>query len=408
MIMKGCRLNYIIAVLVLILLAGCSHLQDRKSSESVERNIPEEVEPTGQVPDNCEIPVTDPGSIPEDDSRETSIVPQNSQEAPSGNSEDDESLKMGEIPIARLEIPDIPFIERCQQYFLKKNRCDYMRGLERRRQYQVMIQDKVRRRGMPESVAWIPMVESWFDISARSPAHAVGLWQLMPATARQFGLRIDDWIDERKDPVKSTDAALDLLEYLHRKTGCWFLAYAAYHSGESDIVRTVRENGNRDFWTLSADRKFASRTRFFVGAIMALAAIERNNAFHEIDFPPPDCGFTSIDVPSQIDLHKFAEKTGISYKELKVLNPALKKSWTPPDYPGFRLNIPRENADSLAALELCRARIEAECIEHLIQPGDTLSSISEHYEIPIESIIAMNDLSESMIIAGKKLLIPIM
>lgn len=408
MIIKGCRQVFFFTALAFILLAGCSHLPGPKPSEPVERIAPQEAEKTGLQPEKCETPVADSGSDSENEFLETSTELQSYQENPADDWKEEESLEVDEFPISRLEIPNIPFIERCQEYFLRKNRCDYLRGLERRRQYQVMIQEKVRQRGMPESVAWIPMVESWFDISARSPAHAVGLWQLMPAIARQFGLRIDDWIDERKDPVKSTDAALNLLAYLHQKTGCWFLTYAAYHSGESDIVRTVRENGNRDFWTLSADKKFASRTRFFVGAIMALAAIERNIAFHDIEFPQPDCGFVSIDVPSQIDLHKFAEKTGISFKELKRLNPALKKSWTPPDYPGFRLNIPRENAGDIAPLQLCHAQASAECIEHLIQPGDTLSSISEHYEIPIESIIATNGLTESLIIAGKKLLIPIM
>src|SRR5690606_29121840 len=126
--------------------------------------------------------------------------------------------------------------------------------LKRSGRYEGMIRSKLRERGMPEDLLYLAMVESGFDPNAVSRAQAVGLWQFVAETGRLYGLRIDGWVDERRDPVRSTDAALDYLQTLHDRFGAWNLAAAAYNTGENRVGRVMRqvtgdERGQEDdFW----------------------------------------------------------------------------------------------------------------------------------------------------------------
>ncbi len=405
----GLKYLELLALSLFTIVIGCSHTYQRHHyiPDREEVNIVD----IGQPLEEASIPTPAEPELVED------TIPADGDQNPAETTTEnpcaellsDESLEEWvDEPCFKLQIPEVTHIENCKNYYLKKFRRDYLKGLERRQQYQSMIRKKVRERGMPDAVSWIPMVESWFDNSARSPSHAVGLWQLMPSMARQFGLRIDDWIDERKDPERATDAALDLLEYLHERTGCWFLAFAAYHTGEAEIMETIRRCGIRDYWTLCAQKEFRSQTRFFVAAIMALAAIDRDTEKYGVVFPSEEIPkYVGVKVSKQIDIRKFSEYLGVNAKELKNLNPALKRFMTPPDYSDFAIIVPAHCLEKSPDLELSLFQTETDLIEHVIQPGDTLSSISEQYRIPIDTIMSTNHLSEYLIIAGRRLLIPL-
>lgn len=153
-------------------------------------------------------------------------------------------------------------------------------GLERKPKYEAMIRRKLRKRGMPENLIWLAMEESAFNCVAASREKAVGIWQLTPATARLYGLKVNKKKDERMIVEKETDAALDFLDHLHKRFGCWYLAAAAYDSGENRVARIMkkhfhREKGrDRDYYKIWDD--LPGETRDYVPAIVALKRIGAN------------------------------------------------------------------------------------------------------------------------------------
>jgi membrane-bound lytic murein transglycosylase D len=308
----------------------------------------------------------------------------------------------------RLNIPETNHVKNCKNYFLKRFRRDYVEGLERRRNYIHMIRRLTAQRNMPKAVKWIPMVESWFQCDARSEAQAAGLWQLMPATAKAFGLRIDEWVDERNDPEKSTIAALDYLEYLYGRIGCWFLSLAAYHSGEGTVYRAIRNKGTDDYWELAKNREFSSYTRFYVAAIMALTLIERYRDEYAVVFPKEEpLEYSTVQLEKPLDLRHLSDQIGVTLDVLKQLNPSLKRNVTPPDYPGFVLKVPVEQRDNTVEfLAEYTFGDRSNHFEYTIQSGDTLIALAKRYKTSIESLMTLNRLNCHLIIAGRKLLIP--
>lgn len=156
-------------------------------------------------------------------------------------------------------------------------RAEFGGYLERKAQHEEMIRAKLRRKGMPEDLLYLAMIESGFNTAATSRDAAVGIWQLVPDTARRWGLRVDDAVDERRDPEKSTDAALSYLSYLYNRFGSWYLAAAAYNTGENRVARamvevTGSERGTDPDYYRIIDR-LTGETRDFVPAMIAAARI---------------------------------------------------------------------------------------------------------------------------------------
>ena len=153
-------------------------------------------------------------------------------------------------------------------------------GLERKPKYEAMIKKKLRKRGMPANLIYLAFEESAFNCEAASGQKAIGIWQLTPATARLYGLKVNKKKDERKIVEKETDAALDFLDHLHKRFGCWYLAAAAYDSGENRVARIMKkrfghEKGrDRDYYRIWDD--LPGETRDYVPAIVALKRIGAN------------------------------------------------------------------------------------------------------------------------------------
>lgn len=208
--------------------------------------------------------------------------------------------------------------------------------LRRSGRYEGMIRGKLRARGMPEDLVYLSMIESGFNPNARSRVAAVGLWQFMAGTARDYGLRVDSYVDERRDPEKSTDAALRYLQDLHRQFGSWNLAAAAYNSGEVRVSRAMRSVTGRvkgqesDFWRIR--KLLPSDTREYVPLIYAAALVGKDPAKYGLGdveryLPVPT---ETVAVPGETDLGEVADAVGATEKELRELNPHLVRGMTPP------------------------------------------------------------------------------
>lgn len=161
--------------------------------------------------------------------------------------------------------------------FQNEKRAEFASYLERKGEYETMIREKLRRRGMPEDLLYLAMIESGFNPEARSLAEARGIWQLVADTARRYGLRVDETVDERLDPEKSTDAALSYLSYLYNRFGSWYLAVAAYNTGENRVGRIMTEATGSERGT-DADYyriwdQLPGETRDFVPVLVAAAKI---------------------------------------------------------------------------------------------------------------------------------------
>ena len=206
--------------------------------------------------------------------------------------------------------------------------------------YLHVIVDEIERRGLPMELAFLPHVESRFNPRATSPKAAAGIWQFMPYTGREMGLRQDTWYDERRDPLASTRAALDYLEQLNRRfDGDWALAMAAYNCGPGCVGNAVaanRRNGRpTDFWSLN----LPDETKQYVPQILATARLVSESKRHGLSLPPvPDRPQLEVVRTTQpIDLQRVATATGVQLSELQRLNPGLKLGRTAPDGPGHIL-----------------------------------------------------------------------
>lgn len=226
--------------------------------------------------------------------------------------------------------------------------------LRRSGRYEGMIRGKLRERGMPEDLLYLSMIESGFNPNARSRVAAVGLWQFMSGTARDYGLRVDGYVDERRDPEKSTDAALRYLQDLHRQFGSWNLAAAAYNSGEVRVSRAMRSVTGRvkgeeaDFWRIR--RLLPSDTREYVPLIYAAALVGKDPGKYGLGdveryLPVPT---DTVQVPGGTDLEAVAGAIATTEEELRELNPHLLRGMTPPGTP-YPVRIPEGLAATFAA-----------------------------------------------------------
>lgn len=282
--------------------------------------------------------------------------------------------------------------------------------LRRGAPYLSYILSRVEARGLPAELALLPVIESAFDPFARSPAGAAGIWQFMPATASEAGLRRDWWFDGRRDIVAATEAALDYLARLHQRyDGDWLLALAAYNAGSARVSNAIRNNRRQsrpaDFWHLA----LAEETRNYVPKLIALRAIIASPAAHEITLPdlPGSHYFTVVDVGGQIDLQVAARLAGTSFDELQRLNPGLIRSITPPDS-SHQLLVPRANAQHFREqLALLPADQRVRSVRYRVRPGDTLSHIAQNSRTTVSRLLQINQLESSRIVAGKLLIVPV-
>jgi membrane-bound lytic murein transglycosylase D len=290
--------------------------------------------------------------------------------------------------------------------------------VERSGRYLAMIRDVLKSRGLPEELAYTAMIESGFNPVAVSRVGAKGMWQFMAGTARRYGLRVDQWIDERLDPHKSTVAAASYLRDLYDMFGSWALAQAAYNAGEMKVSRAIRATGSSDFWILAQTKHLKNETKDFVPAIHAATLIGQDPERYGFEFVDADpLTVETVSVPPATDLRRLAPKTGLTLDTLRTLNPVLVRAITPPGA-AWKLTVPAgAGGDVLAALAppvkrpaatpgrrgTGRSIASADDV-HVVQPRDTVSSIAKQYGVSIADVQRWNRLqAQSRIRPGDRL-----
>jgi membrane-bound lytic murein transglycosylase D len=276
--------------------------------------------------------------------------------------------------------------------------------------YLGMIREVLKNRGLPEELAYTAMIESGFNPVAVSRVGAKGMWQFMAGTARRYGLRVDQWIDERLDPEKSTVAAASYLRDLYNMFGSWALAQAAYNAGEVKVSKAIRATGSSDFWTLAKTNHLRAETKDFVPAIHAATLIAQNPDRYGFEIAEPSpLGIETVAVPPVTDLRRLATKAGITPGALQTLNPVLVRSVTPPGDPwqlkvpaGTRTSVlsalapapaPRHHTAPAARSRTTRASTSREDI-HVVRPQETVSSIAKHYGVAVTDVLRWNRLEQ--------------
>ncbi len=233
-------------------------------------------------------------------------------------------------------------VEKWINYFLTRGRGFFERYSQRASQFGPLILEIIKDFGLPQDLIFLAMAESGFNNIAKSKAKAVGIWQFMPSTGRQFGLKINWFIDERRDPIKSTIAACRYLDYLYKKFGSWELASAAYNAGEGKVSRAIKRYRTKDFWKLSKGRYLKRETKNYVPKIMALAIVGKNLksfGFGNLSFFDP-FDFEEVMVSPNTDLFLLSKELGVSFALLKEYNPELLRWQTPLDKKMYRLRLP--------------------------------------------------------------------
>ena len=283
------------------------------------------------------------------------------------------------------------------------------RVAERASPYLFWIVEELERRELPLELALIPVVESGFNPTAYSQQDAAGLWQFIAATGNKYGLEQNWWYDGRRDPIASTIAALDYLEALYaRFDQDWLLAFAAYNTGEGNVIRAIRKNQRNsqptDFWSLP----LATETKAHVPRILAIAKIVANTKEYGIDLAslPNDPYFDIVEVNSQIDLSLAARLADLELERLEQLNPAYLQWATHPDAQQTLL-LPKNRVPAftqkLAALP-SQDRVTWDRYE--IRSGDSLGAIARNLSTRVDILRTVNNLNGDQIIAGKSLLVP--
>ncbi|MBP9726398.1 MAG: LysM peptidoglycan-binding domain-containing protein [Gammaproteobacteria bacterium] len=277
------------------------------------------------------------------------------------------------------------------------------------RPYMYYIITQIRKRNLPLEFALLPIIESAYDPFAYSTSGAAGLWQMMPATATDFGLKQTWWYDGRRDVFASTNAALDYLVYLQNFFhGNWMFTVAAYHAGQGTILNAVKKNTAKgeatDFWSLPLGKQ----TQLYIPKLLALAEMIGHPEKYPLGMPeiPNKPYLTQVDVGSQIDLAKAASLSGLSLNALMNLNPGFNRWATSPDGP-FLLVVPIQNETQLReGLALMPQRNRVTWERYDVQSGDTLGKIATKYHTSMAVLQQVNKLDDTLIHVGDVIFIP--
>jgi membrane-bound lytic murein transglycosylase D len=277
---------------------------------------------------------------------------------------------------------------------------------------------------VPEDLFYIAFIESGLSPVAKSRARAVGIWQFIKGTAKIYGLRVDWWIDERRDPEKSTRAAARYFKNLYDIFGSWYLAAAGYNAGEGRILRAIKRANSEDFWVIADNAASASKksrknrkkalkkeTRDYVPKYLAAMMIAKNPESYgfSAQMEAEALNYDKVKVSTATDLHIVAEAVGTTVEEIKRLNPELLHWFTPPNYPNYELKVPAGTASQFAEnMEKVPAPKRVQFLEHKIKRGDSIGKIAKRYGVGVKPILYLNNLKNTKSIRpGTIIIVPV-
>jgi len=302
-------------------------------------------------------------------------------------------------------------IDRNISLFTEKIKERFSLYLQRSGKYLALMKDILKAKNIPEDIAFLPLIESGFNPNAYSVARAVGPWQFIASTARNYGLTIDWWRDERKDPVKSTEAAANYLKDLYEMFGSWNLAMAAYNAGEGKILRALNRTKSDNYWALLSTHHIKKETKEYVPRFIAATLIATNPheyGFADLDYQPP-LRYDEVVVDKPVDLDIAAQCAEASLDIIKELNPEIRRWSTPANVSSYVLRIPYGKTEIFTE-NLSRIPEEARfsVSTYTVKKGDTLKNIAAKTGIPSGVILELNDDGTGLktIKAGKILSLP--
>ena len=318
------------------------------------------------------------------------------------------------------------------QYFTVRNREYIKMVLARKEQYFPMYEEILKNRGMPSEIQFLSIVESGLDPKIKSPVGAMGLWQFMPATGREYGMLVNLDIDDRMDPEKSTEGAAKYLKALYKMFGNWEVALAAYNCGPGNVRKAIRKSGGKTtFWGIYDH--LPKETRSYVPQFQAMLYILNHLEEHNLHLEEPSypMEYEQIRFDKTFHLKTLASLTTVCLKELEKLNPSIKQGKVPESHRSMSIRVPKSKAffikENLASIgdSLSKATpvllasttpIETATKESSTQPtstriaykvksGDALGTIANRYGVTLTQIKQWNNLGSNLIKEGQILII---
>ncbi|HYH10414.1 MAG TPA: transglycosylase SLT domain-containing protein [Thermoanaerobaculia bacterium] len=309
---------------------------------------------------------------------------------------------------ASIPIPEHRTINSAVRLFSVDMKDSIQASLIRSGRYRKLIDKALAEQKLPKGLAYLPVIESAYMPTLTSRAGAYGIWQFMPETAREYGLRVDWWVDERADPERSTRAAATYLKDLHRMFGDWSLALAAYNCGPGRVRRTLNESGKSTFWELLDAGLLPKETRGYVPTFYATILIASD---------PETYGFTlgeildhdekHVQVRGPVSLAYIAEAIGVGEDVLKEMNPALRRGVVPPGRAAVK--VPAKVAETLTARADTLRDEDAylKFCSFTLRKGDTVNRLARAVGTKAETILAMNNLdANERVSAGETIYLP--
>lgn len=374
--------------------------------------------------------------------------------------EEDKNFIEKEASVLNMQIPDDKDIDYFIDYFTTTKKYFTENALKRANYFMPMVRKIFRQEGLPEELAYLAVVESGFNPFATSSANAAGIWQFIPSTGRRFGLRIDDYIDERRDPYKSTIAAAKYLKTLYNMFGSWELAIAAYNCGEKCVAKRLESSSATSFSEIKDI--LPSQTKEYVPRFFAILLIANNPEKYGLDVKTNIYDVINFTADREINLNDLAQEKKVDYDVLKFYNAHLKKDIA---FEGININLPKldyaatfdrrfittqpiaknktsENRyiaktsnpkslsepaqtqpsksenDSQSLISLIKTSEKPEIVKtsykpssnkenvYIVQKGDTLFSIARKFGVSVEVLRNLNNLEDNNIKVGQELLIP--
>jgi membrane-bound lytic murein transglycosylase D len=324
--------------------------------------------------------------------------------------------------LARLQAPDLPVrwddrVVRYLEYFRDDPRghSTFINLYRHSGRYRDAMRRVLRRKSLPEDLVWVSMIESGFDPTARSSVGASGLWQLMPTTAKIYGLSVDRWLDQRLSPSVSTEAAADMLGDLHRRFGSWELAMAAFNMGYAGLASVMRRYNTNDFWSLSrTEGTLPWETTLYVPKILAAAIVAHNlEAFGMADVAlDAPVEFDEVTVPAGTSLAVVAQAAGCAPHDVELLNPELRASRTPPAVDGdagaasaCAVRVPIGKG-ATATQGLARLRHDQPPVDRVVvRFGETLEQIAAAHKTTPQKLIELNAIAPGESVRGGTVLL---
>lgn len=301
-------------------------------------------------------------------------------------------------------------VQRWVRYFSGPGRKYYQRWLNRAPQFTPMMKEKLKAANLPEDLIYLSMIESGYSTHAYSSAAAVGLWQFITPTGKEMGMRIDEWIDDRRDPELATDAAVKFLGGLYKQFGDWRLAWAGYNDGPAHVTRKIKQHNTRDFWSLSQKGAFPSETDNYVPKIMAAAIIGKDPQKYGFTLPEPQeyTTYEEANIEGGISVEVLAECAQMSEKSFRNANPKIRK-WALPTTAKnqtISIHVPKKEPFVTCISKVPKQK-RMRYQEHKISKGESLAQIAQKYNVSVATIQVANKIKNpNRISIGQTLVIP--